>query len=200
MPFTALVVVVAIVVGYARGGRLSRIADADLGWSWLLFIGLALQLAVDFAAARESLVDPWGTVGLVASQLLVLGWVAANRFRPGMPLVLLGLLLNATVIVANGAMPVDPEAIAAIGLPGAEPLPGKHELMTGSTRLPWLGDIFPLPPLRTVISVGDVVLAAGLIPLLNHLMHYRSAVERRGGQRGSVPTGARGERDGAAAD
>lgn len=183
MPFTVLVLVVAVAFGYLRGGRLNRIAEAELGWSWLLFTGLAVQVAIDFAAARGQLPDWLGLPGLVASQLLVLGWVAANRYRPGMPLVLLGLVMNAVVIAANGAMPVDPDAIAAIGLAGADPVPGKHEIMTEASRLPWLADIFPLPPLRTVISAGDVVLAAGLLPLLNHLMHYRPAAERRGGQR-----------------
>ncbi|HEX2027750.1 MAG TPA: DUF5317 domain-containing protein [Nitriliruptorales bacterium] len=182
MAFTPLVVVVAVALGYARGGRLRRIADADLGWGWLLFAGLALQIAVDLLAAR-GLVGWASTATLLLSQVLVAGWIVANRYRPGMPLILLGLVSHAVVIAANGAMPVDPEAIAAIGLRGMDPVPGKHELMTEATRLAVLGDVLPLPPLRTVISVGDVVLAAGLIPLVHHLMTYRSPAERRGAPR-----------------
>lgn len=183
MTFTLLVVVVAVALSYARGGRLRRIADADLGWGWLLFAGLSLQVSVDLLAARG--VAGWAsTATLLLSQTLVAGWIVANRYRPGMPLILLGLVSHAVVIAANGAMPVDPEAIAAIGLPGVDPVPGKHELMTEATRLAVLGDILPLPPLRTVISVGDVMLAAGLIPLVHHLMTYRPPAERRGGPRG----------------
>lgn len=186
MPFTVLVLSVAVISGYLRGGRLSRIAEG-VGWSWLLLVGLALQVAVDATGPGGQLPSLVGTGLLLASQLLVAVWGFLNRFRPGMPLVLLGLLLNAVVLVANGAMPVAPEAIAAIGLPGVEPISGKHELMTDHSRLRYLADIVPLPPLRTIVSIGDIVLGAGLIPLLSHLMSYRTPSERRGGRRSPLP-------------
>jgi hypothetical protein len=34
------------------------------------------------------------------------------------------------------------------------------------TKLPWLGDVIPLPRLGEVLSVGDVVLIAGTIRLI----------------------------------
>lgn len=185
MPFTLVVLGVAVVASLVRGGRLRRVADAHLAGTWLLFVGVLLQVGVQVAAARGHLEGTDGYVFLLASQLLVLAWVWRNRYRPGMVLIGLGLALNAVVIGLNGAMPVDPKAIEAIGLSGAEPPPGKHILMTDATRLGWLGDRLPLPPLHTVISVGDIVLAAGLIPLVHHLMTFRPAHERRGGLRGS---------------
>ncbi len=186
MPFTILVLGVAVAVGYLRGGRLSRIAEV-VGWSWLLLVGLALQMAVEAAASRGQLPSLLGTGLLLTSQLLVGVWALLNRYLPGMPLILLGLLLNTIVLAANGAMPVAPEAIAAVGLPGMEPVPGKHELMTDDTRFGYLADVVPLPPLRTIVSVGDIVLGAGIIPLLSHLMSYRTPVERRGGRRRPLP-------------
>ncbi len=186
MPFTVLVLGVAVALGYLRGGRLSRIAEV-VAWSWLLLVGLALQLAVEAASSRGQLPGALGTGLLLAGQMLVAVWALLNRYLPGMPLIFLGLLLNAIVLTANGAMPVAPEAIAAIGLPGSEPQGGKHELMTDDTRLGWLADVVPLPPLRTIVSVGDIVLAAGIIPLLSHLMTYRTRAERRGGRRGPLP-------------
>ncbi len=183
MPLTLLVVGAGILVSYLRGGRLGRIAEADLRWSSLLFVGLFLQLGVDRAAGSGWLGDGEGYVALLVSQVLVLVWVAVNWWRPGMLLVLLGLLMNALVIGANGAMPVSADAIAAIGLPGAQVPPGKHVLLTEATRLPFLADVFPLPPMRTIISAGDIVLAAGLLPLVHHLMTYRTPIERRGGPR-----------------
>lgn len=186
MPFTLLVVGAAVAASLVRGGRLRRIALADVRGSWLVFTGLALQVGVEVAAGRGWLAGPAGSALLLASQALVLVWVVRNWFRPGMLLIGIGLLLNATVIAANGAMPVDPDAIRSLGLSGAEPPPGKHELLTESTRLAVLADRFPLPPLRTIISVGDVVLAAGLVPLVHHLLTYRPPVERRGGPRRDV--------------
>lgn len=172
MLFVLAVLVISVALSYARGGRLSRVADARLRASWLLFVGVAFQLLVDIGVGRGVLPDA-GLVGyllLLASQLLVVVWVALNWQLPGMVLVLGGLVLNAIVIAANGAMPVDIEAVRALGFEDAELPLGKHTVMTEDTLLPWLADIFVLTPLRTVISVGDIVLAAGLIPLTHALM------------------------------
>jgi hypothetical protein len=181
VPLVLIVLVLAVGLSYVRGGRLRRIEHAPLRWNLLLFLGVILQVLVDQGAARGLFEDAGsgGYLLLLLSQLLVLVWVGGNWFLPGMPLVTLGLLLNAIVIGANGAMPVDPEAIRALGMGDLTVPPGKHTLLTDSTRLPWLADIWALPPLRTIISIGDVVLAAGLIPLTHALMTYRTTVERR---------------------
>ncbi len=172
MPFVLTVLIVAVAISYLRGGRFRHVADAPLRLTWLLFAGVAVQFGVDLAAGRGWLPDA-GLSGwslLLLSQLLVIGFLVANRQLPGTWLVAGGLLLNAVVIAANQAMPVDPAAIRAIGLEGATVPPGKHTLMTEATRLPWLADIIPVPPLRSIISVGDVVLGAGVVPLTHALM------------------------------
>ncbi len=203
MPFTLACVVVAVAASLVRGGRLHRLGEAPLRWSWLLFAGLVLQFAVDFGAARGWLADA-GTVGyalLLASQLLVLGWVVLNRQLPGMALVVIGLVSNAVVIGANGAMPVDPEAIRALGVSGPiEVPPGKHTLMTEATRLPWLADIWAVAPLRTIISVGDVVLALGLVPLTHALMTADPAAEPDDGASAITPRADDPTRDPRAGD
>jgi hypothetical protein len=181
LPFTLTVLLLAVGISYARGGRLQRLAHAPLRWSWLLLAGLGLQIVVDLAVGRGLLVDAslpgWSL--LFVSQVLVLAWILRNWHLPGMLLVGLGLLLNVIVVAANGAMPVDPDAIVALGGDPSALAPGKHTLLTSDTRLPWLADVWALPPLRSVISVGDVVLAAGLLPLVHALMTYRPAEERR---------------------
>lgn len=186
MPFTLAVLLVAIAASYARGGRLTRLADAQLASTWLLFSGLALQLATDVSAQRGWLGDASsaGWLLLLLSQLLVVAWLLCNRELPGVALVAAGLILNAAVIAANGAMPVDPAAMRAVGVDTDIAVPlGKHTLLTANTRLPWLADILPLPPLRSIVSVGDVVIAAGLLPLTHALMSCRTPAERRGGRR-----------------
>lgn len=176
MPFTLTVLLLAVLASYVRGGRLSRIADARLRNTWLLFCGLGLQLAVELAAGRGVLGDATllGWSLLLLSQVMVIGWLARNWQLPGVTLVAVGLLMNAVVIAANGAMPVDPEAMRRLGLGELEVPPGKHTLLTEDTRLPWLADVWALPPLRSIISAGDMVLAAGLIPLTHSLMTVRS--------------------------
>lgn len=175
VPFTLTVMLVAIVVSTVRGGRVRRIAEVRLQHVWLLFVGLALQLGVDLAAGRGLLEDAGtgGSLLLVVSQALVVGWLVLNRHLPGVWLVAGGLALNALVMAANGAMPVGPDAMRALGLGELEVPPGKHTLLTEATRLPWLADIIPVPPLRSIISIGDLVLAAGLIPLTHALMTWQ---------------------------
>jgi hypothetical protein len=180
--FVAVVVVSAVGLAYARGGRLSRLAEAPLHRPWLLFLGVGLQVVVDVLAARGVIGDAGalGSAGLIVSQLLVIGFLASNWQLPGTALVAVGLMMNAVVMAANGAMPVDPVAIQALGIEGATVPLGKHTLLTGSTRLPWLADIWPVPPLRSIISAGDVVLAAGMIPITHALMTHRPTAEHRG--------------------
>ncbi|MDX1659015.1 MAG: DUF5317 domain-containing protein [Nitriliruptorales bacterium] len=183
MALAAVTLLAAIGVAYLRGGRLARISQAGLRWNGLLFVGFGFQVLLDVLADRGLADGATGYAFLLASHLLVLAWVTANWWRPGMVLILVGFAMNAAVIAANGAMPVDPEAIRALGIGEVSAPAGKHVLMGPDTRLAVLGDIIPLPVLRTIVSWGDIVLAAGLLPLLHHLMTYRTPVERRGGAR-----------------
>jgi hypothetical protein len=188
VPFTLTVVLLALAVSAVRGGRLRRIAEAPLHHPWLLFSGLALQLGVDLAAGRGWLPDAGagGLALLVTSQLLVVAWLGLNRHLPGVWFVAAGLALNAVVMAANGAMPVDPGAMRALGLGELEVPPGKHTLLTDTTRLPWLADVIPVPPLRSIVSVGDLGLAVGLFPMTHALMTWRSDAERDGSARGGL--------------
>jgi hypothetical protein len=82
----------------------------------------------------------------------------------------LGVGLNLLVIGANGGyMPRSSEASAAVGRPVNTIADGQRVANVGvlsdSTRLPWLGDVLPEPqwlPLSNVLSVGDLLLMAGL--------------------------------------
>jgi hypothetical protein len=182
VPFVAPILLVAILVSYLRGGRLAHLGDAPLRGAALLFIGIALQVVTVGLARGGVLPDTAHESYLLvlASQLVVIAWALLNWHLTGMLLVVLGLGLNATVMAVNGAMPVDPEALRLVGL-GASQLPsGKHALLTSATTLPLLADVWPLPRLRTIVSLGDVVLCAGLIPLTHSLMSSRPPALRRG--------------------
>lgn len=170
MPLAAATLALAVAIALLRGGSLRRLAESDLRWIWLLFLGVAIQVAVDVAAARALVNGAVAYAGLATSQAAVLAWVLANRRQRGMALIALGLLLNAVVIGANGAMPVDPDAVRRLGVEEVVVAPGKHEIMTPRTHLPWLGDVLAVSPIRTVVSVGDIVLAAGIAVLVHQLM------------------------------
>jgi hypothetical protein len=162
MVLVALTVAVSVVVGWVRGGRLRNLAHARLRAAWLVVAAVGLQGVLAAVSAARGPVDVVGLPLLVASQIALLGFVFANRVLPGMTLVLLGFAMNAAVIIPNGAMPVSPAALEAITGEPTTFEPGKHRVLTDGDVLPWLADIIPLPLLRTVVSVGDIVLAAGV--------------------------------------
>ena len=154
-----------LALGRLRGGSLESLGGLPLR-------GRRLAVAALLVQAVGTLVGgPFHPLGLAASAGLLVAFLAANRGVRGTGLVALGLLANAVVVVANGAMPVSERAAARAGLPptalGAD-LDSRHELMDDATRLPLLGDVVPVPlPVRPeVVSPGDVLVAAGLAQLV----------------------------------
>ncbi|MDW8018369.1 MAG: DUF5317 domain-containing protein [Thermus sp.] len=101
--------------------------------------------------------------------LLLVGYgLYQNRHLRSLYLVLLGLSLNTLVIFANGGhMPVSLAALERAGVEGWEEVlktraDAVHTLLEEGTRLPFLGDVIPLPPLRKAVSPGDLFILAGI--------------------------------------
>ncbi|MCY7364394.1 MAG: DUF5317 domain-containing protein [Frankiaceae bacterium] len=160
MSLVVIVMVVALAVGWLRGGSLDRLGSHPLRARALVVLALLVQLVGTLVGG------PLHPVGLAVSAALVVAFLARNRGLRGTGLVALGLLANALVVGLNGAMPVRLEAAARAGT-GVQALvlgDTRHELEGPATRLRLLGDVIPVPlPVRPeVVSVGDVLVAAGL--------------------------------------
>lgn len=162
MLWVLVVAAVAAVYGLVRGGSLEGVAATPFRHAWLLFAGFVVQIGF-------SLWDPpWLTEAgqlavLIASNALVAAFLAVNLRLPGMAVAAAGLLLNVVVIAANGGMPVSLEAADVAGMdPSSADFGMKHERLSGDTVFPWLADVIPLPGLSTLISAGDILLAAGI--------------------------------------
>lgn len=168
------VLVGAVVFGWLANGRLRNLARTSLRGVWLAGAAVGLQLVLGLISLSGGPVELVGRGLLGVSHLALLGFILANRYLPGMLLVALGAGLNALVITVNGAMPVAPGALEAVGAI-ASVEPGKHQLLSAAHALPWLADVIPLPPLRTVVSVGDVILAAGVGLLVVSRMRHQPA-------------------------
>lgn len=161
MSLVVVVLAVALVLGWARGGSLERLGALPLR-SRRLVVGALLAQLVGAVVG-----GPFYPLGLIVSAGLVVWFLVRNRGIRGTGLVALGLLCNALVVGLNGAMPVSADAAGRAGvgvqdlLTGADP---RHELADGDTRLRGLGDVVPVPlPVRPeVVSPGDVLVAAGL--------------------------------------
>ena len=165
MQWIVLVLVVALVVGWLRGGKLRNLTEVRVAAWWLLPLGFVILTASNFVPAEyDSL-----AVGLVlASYIPLLIFVWLNREASGIWIAGIGILMNFTVIALNGGMPVLPEAAVIAGETGELVLDAKHVLLTDDTRLPFLADIIPLP--GAVVSLGDVFLAIGVAVFLEDQM------------------------------
>ena len=165
-----------LIGGLVAGGRIDNLASVRLRLVQLLFLGLVLRYATQFAiengnALADALRLPLFATGFL---LLLIGlWV--NREKAGLPLAFVGILLNAIAIVTNGGyMPVWEPSIVAAGLPPGELGSVFHRIVGTATSggIPGdflaqagpLGDIIPVPIpfIRNVVSIGDLFLAAGL--------------------------------------
>jgi hypothetical protein len=154
--------VIAVVIGYLMGGRLSNLANIKIRWAPLAIVGLALQL-----------INPpgdWPIVMLLASFVLLLTFAIVNRHVVGFWLILIGVSLNFLVIGLNSGMPVSSQALAASGqedtigqLTNDADRYVKHHLAGDDDELLFLGDVIALrPPIGQAISVGDIFTYLGV--------------------------------------
>jgi hypothetical protein len=162
--FLAALTLGAATVPLAKG-RLGAFGELELRWGPLLLLAVAAQGVILFlipnhpAAFHEPL--------HVASYALIGMFVARNIRVHGMWSIALGGLCNAVVIVVNGGvMPVSRSALKVAGL---YPLPARwlNARPLNDAALSFLGDIFPIPPLQTVVSVGDILVAFGAVVLIH---------------------------------
>jgi hypothetical protein len=175
-------------LGLVRGGRLSNVAAAPLRHGEAVVLALLLQVLAGLPAP--------GTGGaralLLASYVCIAAFAWVNRTVPGVALVCAGCALNALVVALNGAMPVSGEALAAVDPGSSVQVGALHRPLREGDALPWLADVIPVPLLRTVVSAGDVVLAAGVAVLVERL----TRLPRRGAARDPAltPPGATARR------
>jgi hypothetical protein len=163
--FALVVLVAALAVGLALGGRIGQLGHLPLDHGWLVLAAVGAQAGGAFTGGAAY------PIGLVVSVLLVGAFLVRNRQVRGTGLVALGLLANALVVGLNGAMPVSLDALGRAGITSQELLAGsdpRHELASSDTALRPLGDVIPvlLPAHPEVVSVGDVLVAAGLAQLV----------------------------------
>lgn len=169
MAYVVVAIVVGVVLGYARGGRVKNLAYAHVHWWPVLAGAIAMQVAA------VTVDDDAGVVLLLASFALIVVFTARNFTRAGMGVVLLGVAANALVIGINDGMPVRAEAIVRAGVADEDDIDGldfnaKWHLETGDDRLTFLGDIIPVPGAREVLSFGDLIMAVGVADVVVHLM------------------------------
>jgi hypothetical protein len=134
---------------------------------------------------------------LAASFALLAAFALVNIRVVGIPLILAGMLLNSSVMAVNGGMPVSASALVASSQAGELQRivtdPGaKHHLATSDDRLMVLADVIPVGPIRSVVSVGDLITSVGLLVLIVSGMRGRAVRgdDRPGAGASPLPTGS----------
>jgi len=177
----ALAVVVGLAVRLIRHKKhaLSQIADMPLDMAWLALLALVLQIPL-----LRAPFGPTQQVGVqqalfLVSHLLLLGFVWRNWRLPGIQIVGLGVICNLLVILVNGGfMPITPQTLVQINPYSslAQWPVGFHYgyskdiiLLRQDTSLWGLSDLLVVPPpfpWPTAFSLGDLIMAVGIVVLL----------------------------------
>jgi Family of unknown function (DUF5317) len=173
-----ILLALAVLVGFVAGGSLEPFQRLQIHWWGAALAGLVLQglpLTTDLG--------PWGPVALLGSYGLLLAFALVNRRLPALWLVIAGLAMNLLVIGVNGGMPVSASALETAGARpedlGAEGSL-KHHLMGPDDVLTPLADVIGIPePVGAVVSVGDLLLYAGVAGLIVSVMLGYSVENRR---------------------
>jgi hypothetical protein len=163
------------------GGRLGRLASIRVRGTWVPVVALAGQVLI-------TTILPGGSPAVhkavhIGTYVLIGAILWCNRRLPGIPVIGLGAVLNALVIIVNGgqmAASRTAERVAGLHLP-----PGfENSAPLAHPHLLWLGDIIPWPgPFPNVLSIGDGLIYAGALILL-HRVCRRSADSTPGPRRG----------------
>lgn len=162
-----------LLAGWALGGSLRRLERLPMRRLKLLFGSVLVQAIATLAFGGALYV-----IAIVVSFVLAVAFVLDNPQLAGRGLIASGLGLNALVILANGAMPVVADAAARAGVNAASiARDPRHQLAESGTHLAWLADRIPLalPWQPQVLSVGDVLVAAGVGVLVARAMRRRTS-------------------------
>lgn len=181
-----------LLVALLRGGTIRGLAFLPIQGRAVVLVAFLMQLPLlYFPAEKGSFHLNIERYLLLLSYLPILGMVWRNIGLSGFRAIGLGLLLNMTVMMANGGfMPIQPAVLESFGHqhmvtkmePGYRVLHSKDLLLTREeTRLWILSDVFAFdPPLLspTAFSPGDVLIATGAFLFIQSAM-LSSRAERR---------------------
>ncbi|MEA2537401.1 MAG: hypothetical protein QOF11_1635 [Chloroflexota bacterium] len=165
-------IALGLIAGLLAGGRLSNLTEVRLRWMAVIFLAVVVRYGTEAALSRN--IPPAETLRLpllVAAYVILLVGLWVNRRQPGLAIAFVGTLSNAVVIAVNGGhMPLWAPSLAAAGLTPADLVGPLHVLLPPAIDASFLAHLgpladvipIPLPLVRNVASVGDVIISLGL--------------------------------------
>jgi hypothetical protein len=188
--------IVSILIGYARRGRLTGIVRSGLRGFWLIIAAFALESSTGLLARWFPTYFPeyiW--IEILLQYGLLFTFILLNGKRWDIMLMGLGILLNFLVIIVNGGrMPVSQDILDIPAFAGtveriqSGAIP-EYVIMKGGEPLWFLGDVIYVPIQGAGYgSVGDFILAAGLFLLVQSCMVKARPRHVKGGARLHEPS------------
>jgi hypothetical protein len=177
----------SLAVAWIRGASPLRLAAIRLRWLALPLIAFGMQLLA-FAQFSEASA-PFALGIQLASGAVLVAFLVRNLHYRALALVIAGTALNLLAITANGGfMPIRIADMERAGLTEAAAqlaAVGRYEKsmpLDDTTRLPWLTDVIylPLPGRDRLLSVGDVLIAAGTFLFIQEALVGQRARAARG--------------------
>lgn len=178
-------VLASFFVGFLRGGRLQP--AIPFRWAWLAPASFLIHQVNPYILPHA-----WQPVLTITGFGIMLAFLGANLENQGLRLVLVGVLLNLLVILANGGrIPVDTAVASRLGLEVSDLATAsspRHTILTDDSGLGFLGDVLSVRfPIARVFSIGDIFVVCGGFLVIQELMGKRIFL---------FPTTARGSAEG----
>jgi hypothetical protein len=171
-------ILIAIITGLIRRGNFNGFAELRLRNGWIFPLLLVIQIIIFIFQSKFTWIASISEYFFLGVYVIGLYFLWINRKQAGFNYILIGVFLNFLVMAINGGrMPVSLEAASILDPFYAEILKSgiyaKHQLLSDSTYLGFLGDIIPLSspyPREKIISIGDVIMNIGGFIFVVHLM------------------------------
>ena len=168
------VVVLGILLGYICGGRLKGLLHTEIKLLWLPVAAYLLDAGGAQLAKLLPGFIPYSWMLITVQYILLFTFIAVNLFRFEFCLFGAGTLMNYLVISFNGfRMPVAKnlyldtrgQMAGYIDALSANTV-YRYTLITPKTVFPFFADTIYVPVFGGFASIGDILLASGLIVIL----------------------------------
>jgi hypothetical protein len=163
-----LTIAIAALIVVVTWGDVRQLARLRINGVWLLFTGLAIQIALELIDFPKDQIETVGYGLLMASYAFILAFCFANVSTRGFGVITVGIALNALVIGFNQGMPTVNIGNDAHGnrIEKRVEQTVKHRPESDDDILGFLGDKIVFPkPFDTVVSFGDLIIAVGICEL-----------------------------------
>lgn len=186
-------VVLSILIGWIRGGKLSKLRYVKEKSLWFLAVGVLLQSFIVFAndligvATIDKILTYSKEIILFSFILIVIGIIMNYKIRP-LWISFIGFIMNFFVMFSNGwKKPVIIEGLKLAGKGSLVEIIQEKSIsiftpLVEGSKYPLFGNIiaFAKPyPIGKVVSIGDIIVGIGLFIFIQDIMFRSNSLFKR---------------------